>query len=83
MGMEERDLARDLVELMDMANDIQDEGLLAQFQELESDLDRALALMEEPLESVIEEWAPATALPGLCPRQSLPVRRRQNRPAMG
>jgi hypothetical protein len=63
MGMEERDLARDLVELMDMANDIQDQELLAQFQELEANLDRALDLMDEPLESVIEEWAPASALP--------------------
>jgi hypothetical protein len=63
MGLEERELARELVELMDMANDIQDEQLLERFQELESDLDGALALMDEPLDTVIEEWAPASALP--------------------
>jgi hypothetical protein len=63
MGLEERELARELVELMDMANDIQDEQLLEQFQDLEADMDRALSLMDEPLETVIEEWAPAAALP--------------------
>jgi hypothetical protein len=63
MGLEERELAGELAELIDMANDIQDEQLLEQFQEMESQLDRALSLMDEPLDTVIEDWTPAAALP--------------------
>jgi hypothetical protein len=63
MGLEERELARDLVSLMDMANDIQDAELLEYFQELERDLAREVARMDEPLEGTFDEWSPATLLP--------------------
>jgi hypothetical protein len=63
MGLEERELAIELVTLMDMANDIQDPVLLEHFQELDRELDRTLDRMDDPLEQTFEEWAPATSLP--------------------
>ncbi|MCK5415005.1 MAG: hypothetical protein KAJ35_06465 [Thermoplasmata archaeon] len=63
MGLEERELARELVSLMDMANDIQDAELLEYFQELERDLAQEVARMDEPLEGTFDEWSPATLLP--------------------
>ncbi|UCC92844.1 MAG: hypothetical protein JSW25_09305 [Thermoplasmata archaeon] len=63
MGLEERELASELVTLMDMANDIQDQELLARFQELDSELDMAIERMDDPLEVTFDEWSPATRLP--------------------
>ena len=63
MGLEEKDLSMDLVELMDMANDIQDAQLLEQFKQIEEELDQALERMDEPLEVSLEDWSPATSLP--------------------
>ncbi len=63
MGLEERELAVELVDLMDMANDIQDEALLERFRELEAELDSTLDRMDEPLEVTFDEWSPATRLP--------------------
>ncbi len=63
MGLEERELAMQLVELMDMANDIQDAQLLEQFRQIEAELDLALDRMDEPLEVTLEEWSPASKLP--------------------
>jgi len=63
MGLEERELATELIALMDMANDIQDQTLLEYFQELEKDLDQAVDRMDDPLEATFDEWSPATKLP--------------------
>ena len=63
MGLEEREMAKELVTLMDMANDIQDEELHEYFQELDRELALEVARMDEPLEGTFDEWAPATQLP--------------------
>ena len=63
MGLEDRELARELVTLIDMANDIQDPELLEYFRELEKDLDQTVDQMDDPLEDTFDEWFPATKLP--------------------
>jgi tetratricopeptide (TPR) repeat protein len=64
MGLEEKELASQVVSLIDMANDIQDEGLLARFGELEKELDQAIDMMDDPLEMTLEDWSSAAQLPG-------------------
>jgi tetratricopeptide (TPR) repeat protein len=63
MGLEDREMAKELVTLMDMANDIQDETLQEYFRELEKDLERTLDQLDDPLEVTFDEWSPATKLP--------------------
>jgi tetratricopeptide (TPR) repeat protein len=63
MGLEEKELASELITLMDMANDIQDHELLARFEELEEELDQAVDRMDDPLEVTFDEWSPASRLP--------------------
>jgi tetratricopeptide (TPR) repeat protein len=63
MGLEDRELAAEMDQLIDMANDIQDLQLLERFKQLEAELDSALDRMDEPLEGSFDEWSPATRLP--------------------
>jgi tetratricopeptide (TPR) repeat protein len=63
MGLEERELAEDIVELIDKANDIQDAELLAYFKELDAALELEVARMDDPLTGTFDEWSPATRLP--------------------
>jgi hypothetical protein len=63
MGLEEKELAEEMVSLIDMANDIQDAELLARFHQLEKELDQAVDRMDDPLDVTFEEWSPASRLP--------------------
>lgn len=63
MGLEDRELARDLVELIDMANDIQDRELAEYFEELDAELAREVELMDRPLEGTFDDWSPVSRLP--------------------
>ncbi len=63
MGLEDREMAGAVKALIDHANDIQDAELLARYQDMERELDEALAHMEEPLEDLFDDWSPASRLP--------------------
>jgi tetratricopeptide (TPR) repeat protein len=63
MGLEERELATAVQDLIDHANDIQDAELLARYEELELELAETVAHMDEPLDRMFDEWSPTSRLP--------------------
>jgi len=63
MGLEERETAAEIKDLIDMANDIQDKELLDTYLAMEDELASEMESMDDLLEGTFDEWSPATRLP--------------------
>ncbi len=63
MGLEERETAVEIRDLIDMANDIQDKELLDTYLSMKEELMAEMERMDDPLEGTFDEWSPATRLP--------------------
>ncbi len=63
MGLEERDTATEIKDLIDMANDIQDKDLLDTYLAMKDELAVDMERMGDSLEGTFDEWSPATRLP--------------------
>ena len=63
MGLEERETAVEIRDLIDMANDIQDKELLDTYLAMKEELVAEMERMDDPLEGTFDDWSPATRLP--------------------
>lgn len=63
IGLEERETADEIQDLIDMANDIQDKDLLDTYMDMKDELAAEMERMGDPLEGTFDEWSPATRLP--------------------
>jgi tetratricopeptide (TPR) repeat protein len=63
LGLEDREVAIQVRELIDHANDIQDAELLARYQELERELTEYVDHWTDPLADLFDEWSPTSRLP--------------------